>query len=79
MRSIMKGLDAVYGVERRENVIVFFLRAVAYMLILVLIILLSLLVMVYGEVIVEALHAKLPQNALQNTVRISSIRRKNTV
>ena len=63
MHSIMKGLDAVYGVERRENVIVFFLRAVAYMLILVLIILLSLLVMVYGEVIVEALHAKLPQNA----------------
>ena len=63
MRAIMKGLDTVYGVERREHVLVFFLRAVAYMLILVLIILFSLLVMVYGEVIVEALHARLPQSA----------------
>ena len=63
MRAIMKGLDAVYGAERQENVLVFFLRAVAYMLILVLIILFSLLVMVYGEVIVEALHARLPQSA----------------
>ena len=62
MRSIMKGLDAVYGAERRDHVIVFFLRAVVYMLILVIIILVSLLVMVYGEVIVEALHARLPQN-----------------
>ena len=62
MRSIMKGLDAVYEAERKENVLLFFLRAVAYMLILVLIILFSLVVMVYGEVIVEALHARLPQN-----------------
>ena len=36
MRAIMKGLDAVYEVERRENVIVFFARAVVYMLILTL-------------------------------------------
>ena len=63
MRSIMKGLDAVYEAERKENVLLFFLRAVAYMLILVLIILFSLVVMVYGEVIVEALHARLPQNS----------------
>ena len=61
MRAIMKGLDAVYEVERRENVIVFFARAVVYMLILVLIIVLSLVVMVYGGVISTYLREKLPQ------------------
>ena len=63
MRSIMKGLDAVYGAERRDNVIVFFARACAYMLILLVIIVLSLVVMVYGSVILEYLHASLPENA----------------
>ena len=60
MRSIMKGLDAVYEVERRENIVLFFLRAVAYMLILVLLILLSLVVMVYGSVILHLLRDSLP-------------------
>ena len=59
MRSIMKGLDAVYEVERRENVVVFFARAAVYMLILVVIIILSLVVMVYGGVIIEHLHSHL--------------------
>ena len=60
MRSIMKGLDAVYEVERRENVVLFFLRACAYMLIFVLMIALSLTVMVYGSVIVHLLRDRLP-------------------
>ena len=34
MRAIMKGLDAVYGAERRDNIVVFFARACVYMLIL---------------------------------------------
>ena len=63
MRAIMKGLDAVYGAERRDNVIVFFARACAYMLILIVIIVLSLVVMVYGSVILEYLHSILPENA----------------
>ena len=63
MRSIMKGLDAVYGEERHENVLVFFARACVYMLILIVIIVLSLAVMVYGGVILDYLHAVLPENA----------------
>ena len=66
MRAIMKGLDAVYEVERRENVLVFFARAVVYMLILVLIIVLSLAVMVYGGVIAAYLRRHLPANAFFN-------------
>jgi len=44
-------------------VIVFFARACAYMLILIVIIALSLVVMVYGSVILEYLHSILPENA----------------
>ena len=64
MRAIMKGLDAVYGTERRENALVFFARAYVYMLILIVIIVLSLVVMVYGGVILEYLHSLLPENDL---------------
>ena len=63
MRAIMKGLDAVYEVERRDNVIVFFVRACVYMLILVLIIIFSLVVMVYGSVALGWLHSVLPESA----------------
>ena len=62
MRAIIKGLDAVYEVERRENVIIFFARAYVYMLILIVIIVLSLVVMVYGGVILNYLHSILPEN-----------------
>ena len=37
MRAIMKGLDAVYEVDRRESALVFFLRAYVYMLVLIVI------------------------------------------
>ena len=63
MRAIMKGLDAVYEVERRENVLVFFARAYVYMLILIVIIILSLAVMVYGGVLLGWLHSTLPNSA----------------
>ncbi len=63
MRAIMKGLDAVYEVQRRENVVVFFARACVYMLILVVMIALSLLVMVYGGVIVTYFYELLPRNS----------------
>ena len=63
MRSIMKGLDSVYGAERKENVVVFFARACVYMLILLVIIVLSLAMMVYGGVILNHLHSILPENA----------------
>ena len=62
MRAIMKGLDAVYEVERRENALVFFARAYVYMLILIVIIILSLGVMVYGGAALGWLHSILPNN-----------------
>ncbi|MBQ3481119.1 MAG: YihY/virulence factor BrkB family protein [Oscillospiraceae bacterium] len=62
MRAIMKGLDAVYEVERRENVFLFFSRAYVYMLILIVIIILSLVVMVYGSVALGWLHSVLPES-----------------
>ena len=62
MRAIMKGLDAVYEVERRENALVFFARAYVYMLILIVIIILSLGVMVYGGAALGWLHSILPDN-----------------
>ena len=62
MRAIMKGLDAVYEVDRRENAAVFFARAYVYMLILIVIILLSLIVMVYGSAGVGWLRSVLPKN-----------------
>ena len=62
MRAIMKGLDAVYEAERRENVLLFFARACAYMLILIVIILLSLALMVYGGVLLSWLHSILPES-----------------
>jgi membrane protein len=62
MRAIMKGLDAVYEVERREHALLFFARAYVYMLILIVMILLSLAVMVYGGVFLGWLHSVLPEN-----------------
>ena len=62
MRAIMKGLDAVYEVDRRENVALFFLRAYVYMLILIVIIVLSLVLMVYGGEILGWLRSILPES-----------------
>ena len=63
MRAIMKGLDAVYEVDRRESALVFFLRAYVYMLVLIVIIVMSLVLMVYGSVVLSWLHSFLPGSA----------------
>ena len=64
MRAVMKGLDAVYGVTRKENVILFFARALLYMLLFVIVIVLSFVVLVYGREIMRIFHARLPDNRL---------------
>ena len=62
MRSVMKGLDSVYEVERHDNVVVFFARACVYVLILVVILVLSLALMVYGSEFVHLLRDRLPDS-----------------
>lgn len=62
MRSIMKGLDSVYEVERRDDVFVFFARACVYVLMLVVILVLSLALMVYGSEFVHILRDRLPDS-----------------
>lgn len=49
MRALMRGLDAVYGVERRDRLPLFFLRAMVYMLLLLPVAAFSLLLLVLSE------------------------------
>ena len=60
MKALMKGVDAAYDFERKENIIVFSVRALIYMLVLVVSILLSLCVMVYGGKIIDLILYYLP-------------------
>lgn len=57
MKALMRGLDSVYVLERRENYILFSLRAVGNMLIFVLMLLLSFFAMVYGGRILDVLRS----------------------
>ena len=60
MKALMKGMDGAYNCERRENFIVFTLRALIYMVLLILSLILSLLIMVYGGKILALLKSWLP-------------------
>lgn len=48
MKAIMKGIDSAYQCENKDNFIKFSLRALVYMVLLVVTILMSLIIMVYG-------------------------------
>ena len=60
MKALMRGMDSVYDAERKEDFFVFSLRACIYMVVLVLVLLLSLFVMVYGGEILSLLYNLLP-------------------
>ena len=60
MKALMRGMDSVYDAERHEDFFVFSLRACIYMVILVLVLLLSFFVMVYGGEILQLLYDVLP-------------------
>lgn len=63
MKAMMRGMDAVYNADRKENYLVFSLRACLYMLVFVLVFILSLIVMVYGNKILDILRYFLPSSA----------------
>ena len=62
MWPIMKGLDDAYEAERKDNVIVFFLRSCGLMIGFAVIIIISLVVLVYGSQILALLHSRLPES-----------------
>lgn len=57
MKALMRGLDSVYSVERRDSFIVFSLRACFYMVLFVLTLIFSLIVLVYGGHILDLILA----------------------
>jgi membrane protein len=63
MKAMMRGMDAAYGVERKENYFIFSLRACLYMLVFVAVIILSLIVLVYGGKILGVIRYFLPGSA----------------
>ena len=60
MKAFMRGMDSMYDAERHEDFFVFSLRACFYMVVLVLVLLLSFFVMVYGGEILQLLYDTLP-------------------
>lgn len=63
LRALMRGMDAVYDARRRDNYILFHLRAYFYMVILMLILLICLATVVYGGRILDFLRQLLPPGA----------------
>lgn len=62
MKALMRGMDAVYDAERKEDYLVFSLRACIYMLIFIAMLLVSLFSLVYGKHIMGLAEAYLPTN-----------------
>lgn len=55
MKALMKGMNSAYKCENKDNIVIFTIRALVYMVLLVVTILLSLVVMVYGGRILRLL------------------------
>ena len=68
MKAMMRGMDAVYGVEREESIIVFNVRAFIYMIVFAVIFITSLTVMVYGEKILNMIRYFLPGSAVVDSI-----------
>ncbi|MBQ0000926.1 MAG: YihY/virulence factor BrkB family protein [Clostridiales bacterium] len=60
MKALMKGMDSAYECENQDNFIVFSLKALGYMVVLIVTILLSLVIMVYGGRILFYLQRYMP-------------------
>ena len=63
MRPLMKCLDAIYGDVRRDKFPLFFLKAILYMGVLVVFMILNFAILVFGGAILDYLNALLPGNA----------------
>ena len=57
MRALMKGMNEVYGVKREQHFLIFYGRAILYTLLLLLTLVLSLVLLVYGTAILEYLQS----------------------
>jgi len=76
MKALMRGIDAAYDFKRKSNIIVFYVRAFVYMLLLVIGAMLSFIVVVYGRMILEMLLNWIPNTDFFRPVfeRISRLR-----
>ena len=63
MRSLMKGIYEVYGAKRKEPFLIFAVRAVIYTLLLLVMIIVSLVVLVYGAQLLEYLRDRVPDQS----------------
>ena len=76
MKALMRGMDSVYDVPRKEDFITFSLRACIYMVILVATLLISFFVIVYGGKIVELVqYYSISSHALEIIFSILSVLR----
>ena len=57
MRALMKGMNIVYGVKRDQHFLIVFARAILYTLLLILTLVLSLVLLVYGPALLEYLQS----------------------
>ena len=73
MKSLMNGVNAAYGFRNKDNFIKTSLRAILYMLILIVALLLSLVVLVFGGKILELIKRYLPDQTAFNMI-LSSLR-----
>ena len=64
MRPLIKGLDWIYGDERRDSGIVLYLKSIQYLAVLDVVVVLSVGVLVYGELILELLNAEFAESAV---------------
>ena len=60
MKAVMRGVNAAYDIEIKQNYFVFTARAMAYMVVLVITLVLSVVVLVYGGKILEKLAVYIP-------------------
>ena len=75
MKALMRGMDSVYDAKRREDYFVFSFRACVYMVIFVLMLLLSLVVLVYGEQVQDLIVSYMPSNRFFQVVfRVINLR-----
>ena len=61
MKALMKGMDAAYGVERKDGFLLFTIKGLLYMTVLLVALVLTLFVLVYGERILELVQNYVPQ------------------
>ena len=60
MKAIMRGIDAAYDMRRHDNAVIFSLKALVYMVVLIIGLIVSLIIMVYGGEILKLLKTYLP-------------------